>query len=236
MFAGGVVTVKSTPLLATPPRVTTTLPVVAPFGTGTTMLVALQLVGVADVPLKVTVLVPCEAPKLVPVMVTEVPKRPEVGLRLVIAGVTVKLTPLLGIKDTLTTTLPVVAPAGTGTTMLVELQLVGNAAMPLNATELATCVGPGPNPLPLIVTVAPTGPEAGLMLVILGGRTVKLAPELATPPTVTTTLPVLVAGTRAVMLVELQLVTAAPIPLKVMLLVPCDAPKFVPVTVTEVPI
>ena len=39
-------TVKTTPLLATPPTVTTTLPVVAPVGTATTMLVALQLEGV----------------------------------------------------------------------------------------------------------------------------------------------------------------------------------------------
>ena len=44
--------------LATPPTVTTTLPVVAPVGTGATMLVELQLVGVAAVPLNATVLVP----------------------------------------------------------------------------------------------------------------------------------------------------------------------------------
>lgn len=50
------VTVKDTPLLATPPTVTTTLPVVAPVGTGATMLVALQVVGVVAVPLNVTVL------------------------------------------------------------------------------------------------------------------------------------------------------------------------------------
>ena len=73
------------------------MPVVAPLGTGTTMLVALQLVGVAAVPLNVTVLVPCDAPKFVPVIVTEVPTGPEVGLRLVMLGgvVTVKATPLL---------------------------------------------------------------------------------------------------------------------------------------------
>ena len=63
------------------------------------MLEALQLVGVATIPLNVTVLVPCVAPKFVPVIVTEVPTVPEFGLRLVIFGfvaVTVKLTPLLG--------------------------------------------------------------------------------------------------------------------------------------------
>jgi hypothetical protein len=88
-------TVKRTPLLATPPTVTTTLPVVAPAGTGTTRLVALQLVGVAVVPLKVTVFVPCVAPKFVPVIVTDVPTAPEVGFKLVMLGavdVIVKVT------------------------------------------------------------------------------------------------------------------------------------------------
>jgi hypothetical protein len=49
---------KFTPALATPETVTTTLPVVAPLGTGATMLVEPQLVGVAVVPLNFTVLVP----------------------------------------------------------------------------------------------------------------------------------------------------------------------------------
>jgi hypothetical protein len=73
-----VVTMKFTPPLATPPTVTTTFPVVAPVGTGTAMLVALQLVGVPAVPLNVTVLVPCVVPKFVPVIVTAVPTAPDV--------------------------------------------------------------------------------------------------------------------------------------------------------------
>src|SRR5438445_1561000 len=91
-------TVKVTPLLAVPPTVTRTFPVVAPAGTGATMLVALQLVGVATVPLNASVLDPCVAPKLVPVIVTEAPTGPEVGFKLVMLGaeavVTVKATPL----------------------------------------------------------------------------------------------------------------------------------------------
>ena len=82
-------TVKSTPLLAVPPRVTTTLPVVAPVGTGTRILVALQfaaLVGFVAVPLNVTVLVPWVAPKFEPAIVTDVPTGPEFGVRLVIVG------------------------------------------------------------------------------------------------------------------------------------------------------
>ena len=160
---------KLTPLLATPPTVTTTFPVVAPLGTGTTMLVALQLVGVAAVPLNVTVLVPCVAPKFVPVIVTEVPTGPDVGLRLVMLGaavVTVKLTPLLAYPPTVTTTFPVVAPLGTGTTMLVALQLVGVPAVPLNVTVLVPCVAP--KFVPVIVTDVPTAPDVGLRLVMLG--------------------------------------------------------------------
>ena len=76
-------TVKEVPLLARPFAVTITFPLAAPFGTSTTIVVAFQVVGVAAVPLKVTVPVPCEVPKSVPVMVTEVPTGPEVGLRLV---------------------------------------------------------------------------------------------------------------------------------------------------------
>jgi hypothetical protein len=93
MLGAGVVTVKVTLLLATPPTVTTTFPVVAPAGTAATMLVALQLVAVAVVAPNRTVLVPCVAPKFAPAMVTAVPTTPDVGFRLVMLGVgTVLLT------------------------------------------------------------------------------------------------------------------------------------------------
>ena len=127
---------KFTPLLATPPTVTTTFPVVAPAGTDVAMLVEVQLVVVAGVPLNVTV---PEDPKLLPVIVTAVPTGPEVGDRLVIwlvvsAAPTVKVTPLLATPPTVTTTFPVVAPVGTDVTMLVEVQLVVVAGVPLNVT------------------------------------------------------------------------------------------------------
>ena len=89
------VTVKGVPLVATPPATTMTLPLVAPAGTGTTILVALQLVGVAATPLNDTVPEPCEAPKPVPVIVTGVPRFPDEGLRLVIIGWTEKFRELL---------------------------------------------------------------------------------------------------------------------------------------------
>lgn len=52
------IVVKLTPLLTLPATVTTTFPVIASFGTGATIVVVFQLVGVVAVPLKVTVLVP----------------------------------------------------------------------------------------------------------------------------------------------------------------------------------
>ena len=66
------------------------------------------------------------------------------------------------------------------------------------------------------------------------GTTVKLFPLLATPATVTTTLPVTAPdGTFATMLVALHVVTVAVTPLNLTVLVPLVAPKAVPVIVTE---
>src|SRR6266404_1176839 len=213
--AGAAETVKFTPLLARPPTVTTTVPVVAPAGTSAAMLVALQLVGVAAVPLNLTVLLPCVAPKFAPVIVTEAPANPDVGFRLAMLGAgtaeTVKFTPLLARPPTVTTTVPVVAPAGTSAAMPVALQLVGIAAVPLNLTVLLPCVAP--KFVPVIVTEAPASPDAGFTLVMLGAgaaEIVKFTPLLARPPTVTTTFPVVApAGTSAAMPVALQLVGIA---------------------------
>lgn len=104
----------------------------------------------------------------------------------------------------------------------------------MNETTLEPAVAP--NPAPVIVTEAPTGPAVGLTLAMLGGSTAKLTPLPETPPTVTTTLPVVVVGTIAAMLEGLQLVIDAPFPLNVTVLVPCEAPKFAPAIVTNVPI
>src|SRR5258706_5279638 len=183
---------KLTPLLAIPPTVTTTLPVVAPLGTATAMLVAFQFAGVPLVPLNVTVLVPCVEPKFVPVMVTAVPTTPEVGFRLVMFGagvLTVKLALLLAIPPTVTTTLPVVAPLGTVTAMLVAFQFAGVALVPLNVTVLVACVEP--KFVPVMVTAVPTNPDVGFRLVMFGPGvpTATVAPFPAIPPTLTTALP-----------------------------------------------
>jgi len=131
-------TVNAAPALDTPLAVTTTLPVVAPAGTETAIDAALQPVGDAGVPLKVTTLVPWVAPKFAPVIVTGAPTAAEDGETLLILGVgsTVNAAPALGKSFTVTTTLPVVAPAGTITRIDVAVQLVGAAARPLNVTVL----------------------------------------------------------------------------------------------------
>jgi len=133
------VTVKVCPLLAPPPTVTTTFPVVAPAGTGSTIDVADQLViEAAAVPLKNTVLVPWVDPK--PCSRNR-NGRPDRSGRWIQAGDArcwqqVKLTPLLATPLTVTTTFPLVAPAGTGTAIVASVQLDGEAGAPLNVTVL----------------------------------------------------------------------------------------------------
>jgi hypothetical protein len=214
-------TVKGRPLLATPLAFTTTLPVVAAVGTVATMDVALQLVIVALVPLNVTVPVPWVEPKPVPAIVTDAPTAADVGDRLVMFGVgsTVNATPLLFTPLAKTTTFPVVAPLGTVTLIDVAAQLVMAAAAPLNVTVPFVEV----KPVPVIVTAAPTAPEVGDKLVILGAATtVKVFPLLAVPLTVTTTLPVVApVGTITTIDVALQLaMVVALVPLNFTVLEP----------------
>ncbi len=67
----GELTPKFTPgLLRSPAVVTTTLPVAAPAGTVTAMLVSLQLWTIAPIPLKVTPPKPWDAPNPLPMIVT----------------------------------------------------------------------------------------------------------------------------------------------------------------------
>jgi hypothetical protein len=87
----------------------------------------------------------------------------------------------------------------------------------------------------VIVTDAPTAPEVGDRLVMLG-KTVNATPLLFTPLANTTTLPVVApVGTVTLIEVALQLVTVAVVPLNLTVLDPCVEPKLVPVTVTAVP-
>jgi hypothetical protein len=237
MFGAGA-TVNGTPALTTPETVTTTFPDDAPTGMGTTIFAFAQLVGVAVVPLNVTVLVPCVVPKLVPVTITAAPIAPDVGVTELMLGTgrTVKITPLLLTPLAFTTTFPVLAPLGAGTTMAESLQLRGMPALVPNLIVLVPCVAP--NPLPATVTDVPIGAAFGDRFVMLGaGTTVKFTPLLGTPETVTTTFPLVApVGTGTTILVFAQLVAVPATPLNVIVLLPCVVPKLVPATVMDAPI
>jgi hypothetical protein len=94
-----------------------------------------------------------------PVIVTVAPTTPDAGDRLAILGSTVKGTPLLATPETVTTTLPVVAPLGTVTPIDVALQLIAAAALPLKVTLLFPWLPP--KLVPAIVTEVPLAPEVG---------------------------------------------------------------------------
>jgi hypothetical protein len=233
LMLGAALTVNAMPLLAMPPAaVTTTLPVVAPAGTVAVMLLALQLLMVAVVPLNFTLPLPCDEPKFEPAMTMAEPTAPLFGVRLLMLGaaVTVNVTPLLATPPAaVTTTLPVVAPVGTVAVMLVALQLEIVAVVPLNFTLPLPWDEPKFEPA---MTIAdPTAPVFGATLLMLGAAvTVNVTPLLATPPAaVTATLPVVApVGTVAVMLVAFQLEIVAVVPLNFTLPLPWDEPKFEP--------
>src|ERR1700689_3366962 len=113
---------------------------------------------VAITPLNVTELEPLVRPNPLPLIVTDVPTLPEVGDTLLMPGaeVTVNGVPLLATPPTVTTTLPLVAPDGTGTTMLVVVQLRGVAVSVPNFTVLVPWVEP--KFVPEIVTAVPMPP------------------------------------------------------------------------------
>jgi hypothetical protein len=137
---------------------------------------------VAVVPLNLTVLPVPPVPKFAPAIVIELPTAPCVGVRLVMLGVasTLKLLPLLATLETVTTTLPVVVPVGTVVTILVALQQVPQtvAVLPLNFIVLVPWLDP--KLVPVMVTEAPTAPDAGLRVVIAGAVAAALLAAIET--------------------------------------------------------
>jgi hypothetical protein len=174
----GPLTVKFVALVAVPLAVVTViLPVVAPDGTVVTICVAVFDVIVAVVPLNFTEVAPV---RFVPVMVTEVPTGPEVGVNEVIVGTeaapTVKFVPLSAVPLAVVTLMgPVVAPAGTVVTICVALFDVIVAVVPLNFTEVAPV-----RFVPVMVTEVPTGPEVGVNKVMVA--LAQLPPTVKVPP------------------------------------------------------
>jgi len=163
---GGVtVTVKAFALVAVPPGVVTAIgPVVAPLGTVAWRAVSETTVNDAVVPPKVTLVVPV---KLVPPIVTFTPTGPLVGAKDVIVGaggVTVNAVALVAVPPgAVTTIVPVDAPAGTVAVSDVSEATMNDAPVPPNFTLVVPV-----KLVPVIVTVMPTGPLAGLNDVIVG--------------------------------------------------------------------
>jgi hypothetical protein len=162
-------TVKSVVLVAEPPGVVTLiLPVVAVEGTVAVIWVAEFTTNVAVTLLKVTPVVVKFAPltvplKFVPVILTDVPVGPKAGVNELIVGAgavtTVKLVALVFCPAAVYTWIgPVVAPAGTTAVAPVVLGFVGVTRLEvLKRTPVTVELN-----VPLIVTVVPTKPVAGV--------------------------------------------------------------------------
>jgi len=151
------VTVKPAALVAVPSGVVTVMaPVVAAPGTVVVIVPELLTVNVAGTPLNETAVAPVKAE---PVIVTPVPAAPEIGVKEVMAGVTVKRVvvvkgPLPGVVTVMG---PVAAPAGTVVVIVPELLTAKLAGTPLKETAVA----PVKSVLE-IVTLVPTGPKVGV--------------------------------------------------------------------------
>jgi hypothetical protein len=182
-------------------------PEFAPEGTVVAILVDVAEETVAEVPLNDTVGVVI---KLVPEIVTGVPEAPLVGLNPEIVGVgnTVKIDPEVRVTPlTVIEIAPVDAPGGTAVTMLVVVKEETEAGVPLNDT-----VGVVLKLVPVIVTIAPTAPLAGLNPVNVGVDRITKLLELSTvtPLTVTEIFPVVApTGTLTVMELVDDAVTTA---------------------------
>lgn len=131
-------TVKSFELLmVTPFVVIETLPVVAPLGTVTVMLVVVEEISVALTPLNLTALLAAVVLKCVPVIITVAPGAPLDGVKPVNVGVgnTVKLVAVvIATPLTIIEIGPVTAPNGTIALILVGVDEVMSATIPLNET------------------------------------------------------------------------------------------------------
>lgn len=176
----------------------------------------------------------------VPVIVTDVPTGPAVGLKLEMVTGTVIVNEELLVADPLGEVImigPVDAPVGTVVTICVSVAEVTLAAVPLKVTVFWPAVGL--NPEPVMVTIVPTGPMFGeKVLIAADGETVNAEPLVAEPPVVVTVNDPVVApeGTVATICVAEAEVTVPAMPLKLTVFCATVELNPVPVIVTEVPI
>ena len=134
-------------------------------------------------------------------------------------------------EGVVTEMVPLVAEFGTVAETWSSSVTLNDALLPLNFTAVAPV-----NPVPVLPTFAPIGPEVGVKLAIVGGGklTVKFVVEVAVPPGVVTVIfPVTApAGTLVAICVALVTVNVAAFPATTTLLTPV---KFVPVIVMAAP-
>ena len=117
----------------------------SPAGTTAVMLVAETTVNTAGVPLNFTDVAPV---KFAPLMVTLVPARPLVGLKLVMRGATVNVATLVTVPPVVVTEMvPDSAAGGTIAVIWVALSTVKTAVSVLNFTAVAPM-----NAVPVITT------------------------------------------------------------------------------------
>jgi hypothetical protein len=103
--------------------------------------VALAEVTVAATPLNETASLAAAGSKLLPVIVTDVPTGPLVGLKPETSGATTKFVALVAILPPVVTVIgPLVAPEGTVTINCAVVALTTDAAVPLKATALFEAV------------------------------------------------------------------------------------------------
>jgi hypothetical protein len=147
---------KLVALVALPPLVVTAiLPVATPAGTSAVTSVSEITVKVADLLSNVTFVV-CFRP--VPLMVTDVPTGPLVGLKLVMVGSTSNVCRLVNVVvPVVTVSAPVSATAGTVALMnVVPVSVLVVACVPPNFTTEELL-----KPCPMMPIFAPSLPEVG---------------------------------------------------------------------------
>jgi hypothetical protein len=232
VMVGTATTEKLLALWAVPLAVVTLIgPVLAPAGTVAVIRAEELTTGLtAETPLKAT---PLTLTKFAPVIVTLLPAGPLGGVNPLMTGavVTVKgfaLSPTpLGL---ITRILPVAAPAGTAAVICTELFTANDAETPPKLTLVLPVKF-----APVIVTVVPMVPLAGVKPVMAGAvETTKLPALVAVPSGVVTAIDPVVAplGTVAEIFVEEFTVNVALTPLNLTSVAPVN---LVPEMATLVP-
>jgi hypothetical protein len=117
---------------------------------------------------------------------------------------TVKLAALVAVPPgVVTAILPVVVPAGTVAVIRALLTTLKVAALPPKVTAVAPV-----KPVPLTLTLVPTGPEVGAKLVTVGAAiTMKLVALAPLPPGFVTAMVPLVAPLGTVAVIRVLLTT-----------------------------